>query len=118
MRKLTLALCLLVATVSGAAFAAPETWTHVPLLDVQCSAKARANPDEHVRQCALQCAKSGFGIIAADGAFLTFDDAGNKQALAALKAASQSDHLRVTVTGVRRENGIQVTSLTLDAPAK
>ena len=118
MRKLVLALSLVIATAFGAAFAAPETWTHVPLLDVQCSAKAKANPDEHVRQCALQCAKSGFGIIDADGAFLTFDDAGNKQALAALKASSQSDHLRVTVTGVRKENRIQVTALTLDAPAK
>lgn len=118
MRKPALALFLLIATISGTAFAAPETWTHVPLLDVQCSAKSKANPDEHVRQCALQCAKSGYGIIASDGTFLTFDAAGNKQALAALKAASQSDHLRVTVTGVRKENSIQVTTLTLDAPAK
>ena len=116
MRTLSLALALLIATAPGVAFAAPETWTHVPLLDIQCSAKARANPDEHVRQCALQCARSGFGIIATDGTFLTFDEAGNKQAVAALKASSQSDHLRVTVTGVRKENSIQVTILTLDAP--
>jgi hypothetical protein len=117
-RRLPLALTLFVATASGAAFAAPETWTHVPLLDVQCSAKARANPDEHVRQCALQCARSGFGVIVTDGAFLTFDEAGNKLALAALKSASQSDHLRVTVTGLRKENSIQVATLTLDPPAK
>lgn len=113
-----LALILLMASLPAAAFAGPETWTNAPLVDVQCSTKFKTNPDDHVRQCALQCSKSGFGLIAADGTFLTFDTAGNKQAIAALKAATHSDHLRVTVTGVRQANSIKVTSLTLDAPGK
>ena len=110
-----LAVVLLLAV--PAAFAADaETWAHVPLLDAQCSTKFKTNPDDHPRACALQCMKSGFGIVAADGAWLTFDEAGNKQAIAALKGSDRSDHLRVTVKGVRQGSRIQVESLTLDTP--
>jgi hypothetical protein len=28
---------------------APETWTTVPMVDVACSAKVRADPDAHTR---------------------------------------------------------------------
>lgn len=92
---------------------AAETWTAVPLVDVTCSAKVKADPDTHTRDCALTCAKSGFGIVTADGAFLKFDDSGNQQAVAALKTTRKKDHLRVTVTGQRTGESIQVTGLKL-----
>lgn len=88
-----------------------ETWTDVPLVDANCSAKVKANPDTHTRNCALQCAKSGYGILSADGAFLRFDGSGNDQALTALKSSDAKDHLRVTVTGDREGDTVKVTTL-------
>lgn len=100
---------LLLLTLSAAA----EEWRNVPMVDTMCAAKVKAKPDDHTRSCALQCQKSGFGIVAADGKFLIFDEAGNKQAIAALKEAKQSDRLRVTVSGTREGNTIKVEKLTL-----
>ena len=90
---------------------AEETWSNVAMVDVACSAKAKANPDAHTRACALQCQKSGFGVLTPDGDFLKLDDAGNAQAIAALKSVKTEDHLRVTVTGTRDGNTIKVKSL-------
>jgi hypothetical protein len=94
-------------------FAAPETWNNVPLVDANCSAKVKANPDAHTRSCALQCSKSGYGILAADGTFLRFDSTGNDRAMAALQGSQASDHLRVTVTGDREDSTIKVKALKL-----
>jgi hypothetical protein len=91
-----------------------DTWKDVPLVDSNCSAKVKTTPDQHTRQCALGCAKSGFGVLAADGSYLKFDDAGNGKALAALRATKKTDHLRATVTGKRSGESIQVESITLD----
>lgn len=93
--------------------AAAETWNDVPLVDANCSMKVKANPDAHTRSCALQCAKSGYGILSSDGTFLRFDSAGNDQALAALQHSQVSNHLRVTVTGDREGDAIKVKSLKL-----
>lgn len=90
-----------------------ETWKAVPLVDVGCSAKAKAKPDAHTRDCALACAKTGFGIVTPDGEFLKLDAKGNEQAIDALKSTTKSDHLRVTVNGTHKGDTIQVTSLTL-----
>jgi hypothetical protein len=100
----------------AAVFAAPllcaaETWTDVPIVDANCSAKVKNNPDAHTRNCAMQCAKSGFGILTADGTYLKFDSNGNDQALAALRGSQASDHLRATVTGERDGDTIKVKSL-------
>jgi hypothetical protein len=97
-------------------FAAPllcaaETWSNVSLVDVNCSAKAKSNPDSHTRDCALQCSKSGFGILTTDGTFLKFDGQSNEQALTALKSSPAKDHLRATVTGEREGDTIKVKSL-------
>lgn len=99
-------------TVSGAA--AAESWSNVALIDTACSIKAKDAPDAHTKACALQCAKSGFGIIAGDGSYLKFDDNGNAKALAALQASSQNDHLRVSVTGERQGETIKVASLRIE----
>ncbi len=88
-----------------------ETWNDASIVDANCSAKVKDNPDAHTRDCAMQCAKSGFGILTADGTFLKFDSYGNDQAAAALKASQAKDHLRATVTGERDGNMIKVKSL-------
>jgi hypothetical protein len=91
-----------------------DTWKDVPLVDSNCSAKVKFTPDQHTRQCALSCAKSGFGVLAADGSYLKFDDAGNAKVLTALRTTKTTDHLCATVTGKRSGESIQVESITLD----
>ncbi len=92
---------------------AGETWTNVSLVDTACHLKVKDAPDTHTRECALQCVASGYGILTPDGAYLTFDKAGNQKALAVLRSSSKADHLRVTVSGERKGDTIVVTSLDL-----
>lgn len=95
------------------ALGATESYQNVPLLDVGCSKKAAANPDAHTRDCALMCAKSGYGIVTKDQHFLKFDPAGNEKILSELKASSKKDHLRVNVNGDVKGDTLTVTSVTL-----
>ncbi|MGZ4788829.1 MAG: hypothetical protein ACXVZV_09915 [Terriglobales bacterium] len=88
-------------------------WKDAALADVQCSTKVKANPDAHTRNCAMQCAKSGFGIYTSDGKFLKFDAKGNEQVMDALKKTDKKDHLRVNVTGDQSGDTIKVQSLSL-----
>ena len=60
------------------ALAAAETYSNVPVVDVNCSKKAAADPDSHTRACAMKCEASGFGILTKDNRFLKFDAQGNK----------------------------------------
>jgi hypothetical protein len=75
------------------------------LMDKMCSAKAvkggQAAAIAHDRDCALMppCQQSGYGVFTADNKYLTFDDAGNTKAIAALKKSKTKDDLKVTVTG-------------------
>ena len=94
--------------------AAAETWKNVPVIDTLCLTKVKANPDSHTTACALQCAKGGYGLLAADGAYLKFDQAGNDKTVAALKATKKTDHLRATVEGDREGDTVKVKSVTLD----
>ncbi len=88
-------------------------WKDVPVTDVQCSSRAKANPDAHTKECALKCAKSGFGIYTSDGKFLKFDAAGNQKLADALGKSSKTDHLRVNVTGEESGDTIKVQSVSL-----
>jgi hypothetical protein len=90
-----------------------ETWTNAPLVDANCASKVKNAADAHTRACALQCSKSGFGILTEDGTFLKFDSQGNQQALSELKSSQANDHLRATVTGDREGDTIKVKSLKL-----
>ena len=92
-----------------------EEWKNVSLVDTMCSEKdaVKADPDKHPAKCAIQCAKSGYGIMA-DGKFVKLDANGNKQAAAALAATKKTDHLRATVVGERKGDEIAVQKLTLD----
>ena len=94
--------------------ASAETWKNVPVIDTLCLTKVKANPDSHTTACALQCAKGGYGLLAADGAYLKFDQAGNDKTVAALKATKKTDHLRATVEGDREGDTVKVKSVTLD----
>jgi hypothetical protein len=92
---------------------AMTNYQNVPVVDVSCSKKAAANPDAHTRDCALACAKSGFGIVTKDQQFLKFDAAGNVKIAEALKASSKKDHLRVNVDGDVQGDTLKVSSVTL-----
>jgi hypothetical protein len=95
------------------AFAAAADWSNVAIVDVQCSAKVKANPDAHTRDCALMCAKSGFGIVDKDGNFLKFDAKGNEEATKLIQNSSKKDHLRVNVTGTEQGGVIHVQSVSV-----
>lgn len=90
------------------------TWKNVSLMDKNCSRKAASSPDSHTRDCALQCAGSGYGILTADGKFLKFDQTGDQQSLKLLKSTDKKDHLRVTVDGDEKDGTIAVKSIHLD----
>jgi hypothetical protein len=107
MRKLFLTLSLF----SAAAFADTLAGT---LVDVNCKDKAGKDLAENSRQCAIKCAKSGFGLVTADGKFIKFDEAGNTKALDALKASEKEKDLKATVTGTVDGDTIKVESITLD----
>lgn len=104
---------LAVGLLATPAFAATKTFTDVPVVDQNCSSKVASSPDAHTRDCALKCAKSGFGIITSDNQFLKFDEAGNKQILKELKASKETDHLRVNVKGDVQGDTIKVSSVKL-----
>jgi hypothetical protein len=105
-------ICLLmILAMALPALAAAQDWSNVSIVDTQCSTKAKADPDSHTRDCALTCAKSGFGILDRDGTYLKFDDKGNQEALKLLHNTSKKDHLRVDVTGSKDGGVIHVQSL-------
>ena len=85
------------------------------LADTKCGtavAGDSAKAAGHKVACALapSCKASGFGIIA-DGKFYRFDDAGNKQALALLKATEKESALKVRVEGHFEEELIKVSAM-------
>jgi len=100
----TLIVSLLAA---GAAFA--ETWNGT-VVDVMCKGRDLAG---HTRDCALKCAKSGYGLVLPDGKFVKFDEAGNAKALAALKASSKEKDLKAKVTGTLSGELVKVESIEL-----
>ena len=102
---------LMMLAMALPALAAAEDWSNVSIVDTQCSTKAKADPDSHTRDCALTCAKSGFGILDKDGIYLKFDDKGNQEALKLLQNTSKKDHLRVNVTGSKEGGVIHVQSV-------
>ena len=85
------------------------------LADTKCGtaiAGDSAKAAGHKVACALapSCKASGFGIIA-DGKFYRFDAAGNKQALALLKATEKESALKVRVEGHFEEDLIKVSAV-------
>lgn len=91
--------------LGGCLFA--ESWSGT-LVDVMCKDKDLAG---HTKQCALDCAKSGFGIVLSDGKFLKLDETGNTKALAALKGTTKEKDLKAKITGAADGDVIQVDSI-------
>lgn len=89
--------------------AAAESWTGT-VVDVMCKGKDLAS---HTRQCALNCAKSGFGLVLADGKFVKFDESGNAKTLAALKTSTREKDVKAKVTGSLSGEIIKVEALEL-----
>jgi hypothetical protein len=68
----------------------------------------KSDPDSNTRDCALTCAKSGFGIVDKEG---RLNDKGNQEALKLPQSSSKKDPLRVDVTGSKEGSVMQVKSL-------
>jgi len=97
------------------------------LIDEKCSGKAdlrisgatgllvggRIVAEAHTHECLLmpECEKSGYGVYTSDNKFLKFDEAGNRKALAAIKASTKLDDFEVEVTGEVKGDTIKVASL-------
>ena len=67
----------------------------------------------HTRECALMppCTASGYGVLTADGKFVTLDDAGNQKAVAALKASKKTDNVQVQVMGEQSGSSMKVSDI-------
>ncbi len=85
------------------------TWSGT-LVDVICKAKDLAS---HTAKCGVACAKSGFGVVLADGKFVKFDESGNAKALAALKSTTKEKDLKVKVIGELDGETVKVASIEL-----
>ncbi|MBI4907610.1 MAG: hypothetical protein HY820_28560 [Acidobacteria bacterium] len=80
------------------------------VVDVICRGKDVAS---HTRQCALACAKGGFGLVLSDGKFLKLNEAGNAMTLSKLKASTRDKDLKAKITGTLDGDVIQVETLEL-----
>ena len=120
---------IVVALACGFAVAAHAEDVKGVLMDQKCSGTAdlrisgssgllvggRIVAEAHAKECALmpECQKSGYGVYTSDNRFLRFDEAGNKKALAAIKASTKLDDFEVEVTGEVKGDTIKVASLKL-----
>ncbi len=96
----------LMLTMCAGALAA-ETWTGT-VVDVMCKGRDLAS---HTRECALQCAKGGFGLVLGDGTFVKFNESGNARTLAQLKKLDREKDLKAKVNGERKGDVIAVQSI-------
>jgi hypothetical protein len=93
----------------SAAVAFAETYTGT-VVDVMCKNKDLAG---HTRQCAVNCAKGGYGLVLGDGKFLKFDESGNAMTLSKLKASTKDKDLKAKVTGSLDGDVLNVQSIDL-----
>lgn len=87
--RLLLGMMMMVMVLTG------ETWTGT-VVDVMCKGKDLAS---HTRECAVNCAKGGYGLVLADGRFVKFDEGGNARTLGQLKKLAREKDLKAKVTG-------------------
>ncbi len=86
-----------------------ETWTGT-VVDVMCKGKDLAG---HTRQCAVSCAKGGYGLVLSDGKFVKFNESGNAKTLQILKTATKDKDLKAKVSGTMEGDVIKVQALEL-----
>src|ERR1700674_5443230 len=104
MRSFVLSFALL-ASLVGAADAESFSGT---VVDVMCRGKDLA---DHTRECAVSCAKSGYGLVTGDGKFLKFDEAGNARALTTLKKLTRDKDLKAKVSGTLNGDLLKVETI-------
>src|SRR5205807_8123010 len=80
------------------------------VVDVICRGKDLAG---HTRECAVTCAKSGYGMVTAEGKFLKFDEGGNARTLSALKKATKDKDLKAKVSGTVDGDVLKVAAIEL-----
>ncbi|MCX6621130.1 MAG: hypothetical protein NTY38_08625 [Acidobacteria bacterium] len=97
------------ATAVFTACALADSWTGT-VVDVMCKGKDLAS---HTRQCAIGCAKSGYGLVLQDGKFIKFDEKGNAKTLAALKTSSKDKDLKAKVSGTLAGEVLNVEAIEL-----
>lgn len=102
-------LSLAIPALALAPLAFAESWTGT-VVDVMCKGKDVAS---HTRQCAVNCAKGGYGLVLSDGKFVKFDERGNSKTLTMLKTASKDKDLKVKVSGTLDGEVIQVSAIEL-----
>ena len=105
MKCIVLSFALLAAPLVNALAADSFSGT---VVDVMCRGKDLAS---HTRECALNCAKSGFALVTADGKFLKFDESGNARTLSALKKLSKEKDLKAKATGTVEGELLHVDSI-------
>jgi len=116
------------ALLAGLAAMASAAQVQGVLMDQMCSSKAEVRivsgprleggmivAEAHTRECPLMpaCQRSGYGVFTYDNKFLKFDPAGNRKALAVLRASKKEDDLKVEVSGEIQGDTIKVASLKL-----
>lgn len=89
------------------------------LVDAVCAGNHASEPGyaaNHNKACNLMavCVKSGFSVITADNKVLKFDQKGNDQALALIKATEKDKDWKVVVTGKVDGQMIAVSSIALE----
>src|SRR5271166_2414538 len=89
------------------------------LVDAVCAGHHATEPGyaaNHDKHCNLMdvCVKSGFSVITADSKVLKFDQKGNEEALALLKATDKDKDWKVVVTGKVDGDVIAVSSIKLE----
>jgi hypothetical protein len=100
------------------------------LLDRDCSFKAELrvmNPprlmeggmvvaEAHTKQCLTmpECVRNGYGIYTRDNKFYNFDEAGNRKALALVRASKREDDFEIQVAGQIQGDTIKVESIKLE----
>jgi hypothetical protein len=97
----------LLLSLTLAAAAAAETFSGT-VVDVMCRGKDLAG---HTRDCAVTCAKSGYGLVTPEGKFLKFDESGNARTLAALKKLSKEKDLKAKANGTLDGDVLKVESI-------
>ena len=104
MKKILVTFCL----AATSAFAGAWNGT---VVDMMCKGKDLAN---HSKDCAIKCAKSGYGLVTSDGQFYKFDESGNAKAVAALKKSAKDKDFRATVNGTMDGDVIKVDSIQME----
>ena len=100
----------LITIISGLVFSSAlfaETWTGT-VVDVMCKGKDLSG---HTRECAVTCAKGGFGLVLGDGKFVKFNESGNAKTFTMLKKLTKEKDLKAKVTGKLEGEVIQVETV-------